>query len=135
MIFVDTSAWFALSVSRDQNHQAACDFRRQNEMPLVTTDYVLDETLTLMRARGENEKAITFGEHVLDESLCELEFLRPYDIRAAWVAFEHYGDKDWSFTDCTSLVVMERLGITTAFAFDRHFRQFPGVTVVPAVTA
>lgn len=70
-------------------------------------------------------------EQVLDESLCELEYLPPFDIRSAWVIFERYADKDWSFTDCTSFVVMERLGITQAFAFDRHFKQFPGVTVVP----
>lgn len=40
-------------------------------------------------------------------------------------------DKQWSFTDCTSRVVMERLGIQKVFAFDDHFRQFGTVTVVP----
>jgi len=44
--------------------------------------------------------------------------------RAAWEVFEKFNkDKDWSFTDCTSKVVMERLGIREAFAFDHHFDQ------------
>ena len=40
-------------------------------------------------------------------------------------------DKEWSFTDCVSRAVIERLGITTAVAFDEHFRQFGTVIVVP----
>ena len=42
-----------------------------------------------------------------------------------------YQDKGWSFTDCVSRVIMQRLDIRTAFAFDDHFRQFGTVTVVP----
>ncbi|MDT7605420.1 MAG: uncharacterized protein QOF61_3417 [Acidobacteriota bacterium] len=49
----------------------------------------------------------------------------------AWEIFRDYADKDWSFTDCASKALIERLGIKTAFAFDRHFRQFGSVTVVP----
>ena len=48
-----------------------------------------------------------------------------------WLAFSTFRDKDWSFTDCVSRVVMERLGITTEVAFDVHFRQFGNVAVVP----
>ena len=43
-----------------------------------------------------------------------------------------FDDKQWSFTDCTSRVVIDRLSLPTAFAFDEHFRQFGNVTVVPA---
>ena len=42
-----------------------------------------------------------------------------------------FRDKNWSFTDCTSRMVMEKLAIGTAFAFDQHFRQFGTVSVVP----
>ncbi len=48
-----------------------------------------------------------------------------------WETFRQFSDKGRSFTDCSSKVVMERLGITQAFAFDQHFRQFGSVTVVP----
>ena len=53
------------------------------------------------------------------------------DFRNAGDLLLRYRDKGWSFTDCTSYVVMERLGIETALAFDDHFRQFGTVTVVP----
>jgi len=46
--------------------------------------------------------------------------------------FRRFRDKGWSFTDCTSRVVIDRLSIPTAFALDQHFRQFGNVTVVPS---
>jgi predicted nucleic acid-binding protein len=49
----------------------------------------------------------------------------------AWETFERFADKDWSFTDCTSKVVIEQLGITHAFSFDHHFQQFGTVQLVP----
>lgn len=63
--------------------------------------------------------------------LAKVHYLTAADIAAAAELFRTYADKDWSFTDCTSKVVMESLGITTAFSFDRHFRQFGNITVVP----
>lgn len=42
---------------------------------------------------------------------------------------QSYTDKDFSFADAISFVVMERLGITRAFTFDRHFEQY-GFTVL-----
>jgi uncharacterized protein len=57
--------------------------------------------------------------------------LTPGDIELAWQVFRRFRDKDWSFTDCTSRVIIEKLGIPTAFAFDQHFRQFGIVNVAP----
>jgi predicted nucleic acid-binding protein len=45
--------------------------------------------------------------------------------------FKDFDDKDWSFTDCTSKVVIEQRRISQAFAFDHHFNQFGTVQVVP----
>lgn len=53
------------------------------------------------------------------------DFARAIDI------YRNYSDKLWSFTDCTSLAIMERLNVSKAFAFDEHFRQFGSVVVVP----
>ena len=61
----------------------------------------------------------------------ELHFLQEIEVRQAWKIFRDFADKEWSFTDCTSKVAMEKLGITKAFAFDQHFRQFGTVQVVP----
>ena len=53
------------------------------------------------------------------------------DLTLAWKVFEEFDDKNWSFTDCTSKVVMEQLGIEVAFAFDHHFHQYGTIRVVP----
>ena len=53
MIFVDTGAWFALAVQNDPDHEAAVAWLRQNRTPLITTDYILAETVTLLRMRDK----------------------------------------------------------------------------------
>ncbi len=131
MIFVDTGAWFAASIPRSAHHAAALSWMRDRPDTLVTSDYVIDETLTLMRSRNEPCQAIQFGRQIFSGKLCAIEYLTKDDIQRSWQVFEHYADKGWSFTDCTSKVLMERLGIKTAFAFDQHFRQFGSVDVVP----
>jgi predicted nucleic acid-binding protein len=47
-IFVDTGAWFACFVRRDSDHPAALEWMRGNRQPLVTTDFVFDELVTLL---------------------------------------------------------------------------------------
>lgn len=131
MIFVDTSAWFARYSPRDQYHQVACEFLRANGARLVTTDYVIDETLTLFKVRGNLERALRIGPYLLRGELCELIWVEPSDVQAAWSLFQRYRDKAWSFTDCVSFVIIERLSIRQAFAFDDHFRQYGNVEVLP----
>lgn len=131
MIFVDSSAWCAGFVRTDADYARAAAWLRGNDRPLVTTDYVVDETLTAVRVRGHVERSIRVGEKLFDAVFVTLEWVTPEDIRKAWDVFRKFRDKNWSFTDCTSRVVMERLGVHRAFAFDEHFRQFGTVTVVP----
>lgn len=131
MKFADTGGWFALFVPEDSNHAPAASWFARQRQPLFTTDYVVDETLTLLRARGQSEAALALGQQFFNGSLATIYYLTEADIRDAWQVFTRYADKEWSFTDCTSKVVMEKLGMTEAFAFDQHFRQFGTVTVVP----
>ena len=131
MIFVDTGAWFAAFVESDPNHESATRWRRANRERLITTDYILDETLTLLRARDQYDIALRFGLLAFGGRLADVHFLSPDTILEAWQVLQRFSDKGWSFTDCTSRVVMGRLGITAAFAFDNHFRQFGTVLVVP----
>ena len=132
MIFVDSSAWFSMYVPSDIDHNAAVEWDIRNERAsLVTTDYIIDETLTLLRARNCPVSATKLGTEFFCDTLCRIEWATQSDIREAWSIFRDFSDKAWSFTDCVSKVVMERLGITTAFSFDKHFRQFGGIEVVP----
>ena len=131
MIFVDTGAWFAAFVPNDPHHAAARGWLDSNTEPLVTSDYVLDETLTLLRVRGEQSRAFILGEQILSESIVSLHVVTIREIQLAFDIFRKFDDKRWSFTDCVSRIVMDEFKISTAFAFDEHFRQFGTVTVVP----
>jgi uncharacterized protein len=131
MIFVDTGAWYASLVPTDPDHAKAVQWLTANHFPLLTTDYVIDETLTLLRTRGEKKRALLLGARFFNDELAEIHKITPSDLVLAWRTFEQFDDKGWSFTDCTSKVVMEQLSIEMAFAFDHHFHQFGTIRVVP----
>jgi predicted nucleic acid-binding protein len=88
-------------------------------------------SLTLLRARGQKSRAIALGSAIVAGSAATLHFISPKEFHDAWEVFRRFGDKQWSFTDCTSKVVIENFSLTTAFSFDHHFRQFGTVRVVP----
>ena len=71
------------------------------------------------------------GRDLLNNPDIRIKWITPTDFDTAWTVFQQFNDKAWSFTDCTSRVIMQRLGIEQAFAFDEHFRQFGTVIVVP----
>ena len=131
MIVVDTGAWYASLVPTDPDHAKAVKWIASNHFPLLTTDYIVDETLTLLRARGEKTRALLLGAKFFRDGLAEVHKITAVDLSLAWDVFEQFDDKGWSSTDCTSKVVMEKLNITIAFAFDHHFHQFGSVQVVP----
>ncbi len=130
-VFVDTGAWFAYFVRRDPDHQAALQWMKANRLPLLTTDFVLDELFTLLKLRESHSVAVAAGDTLLHKRVARIERVSEEDFVRAWEVFQQYKDKEWSFTDCTSKVVIERLSITHAFAFDIHFEQFGTVIRVP----
>lgn len=128
MTFVDTSA---LVAEEDANHSSANAWWDQKTDELLTTDYVIDELLTLLRARGQHKRSEEIGEQLFAEDLADIRYLSAADVQRGWDIYRKFSDKAWSFTDCTSYAVMEKLGITHAWAYDVHFRQFGFVSVVP----
>ncbi len=90
----------------------------------------MDETLTLLAARGELRRALEAGRALFEADIAELHIVTAHQFHRAWGLFQQRASAGWSFTDCTSKVVMDDLGITGAVSLDIHFRQF-GVIVVP----
>ncbi|MDQ3438823.1 MAG: PIN domain-containing protein [Planctomycetota bacterium] len=131
MTFVDTGVWFASIVPTDPRHGEVADWHRVNNLPLLTTDYVVDETLTLLRARGERTRAIELGRSFFDLDLFAIHRVDEQDLHNAWRSFREQPDRLWSFTDCTSKAVIERLHIKRALTFDRHFVEFGVSAIVP----
>lgn len=125
-MFVDTSALVALADRSDRNHRNAADYL--NGIPripggIITTDYVLDETFTLLRMTIGLKNTISFGEALMRSDLFIVVQVDAGVQKLAWEWFKQYHDKTFSFTDCTSFVVMTSLSIREAFAFDKHFAQ------------
>ena len=83
MIFVDTGAWFSTFVPSDQRHRAATEWFYQNTSPLITTDYVVDETLTLLKARGETNRALAVADEFFRGDLATIHFLSAVNDREA----------------------------------------------------
>jgi len=126
VVFVDTSALVALADRKDRDHQPAAGFIRcltPAAGGLVTTNYVLDETFTLLRRTIGLPHTVAFAEALMQSRLYTIVQVDPKVQSLAWEWFKRYFDKDFSFTDCTSFVVMKAMSIGEAFAFDRHFVQ------------
>jgi predicted nucleic acid-binding protein len=131
MIFVDTGAWYALAVPSDPDHGQAKACIEASAAALVTSDFVVDELLTLFVVRGRKSAGVQWIHEVLHQGAVNLVRVTEVDFAAALHIYEQFVDKASSFTDCTSYVLMQRLNVETAFSFDQHFRQFGTVAVLP----
>jgi predicted nucleic acid-binding protein len=125
-VFVDTGYLLALEIANDQHHQAAVQHWQRivtTLPPLVTTSYVFDEVVTFFNSRGHHAKAVQVGNDLLRSASLQLIHVDEGLFYEGWTYLQRHHDKDYSLTDCISFVVMQRLSISTAFAFDRHFVQ------------
>jgi len=133
-LFVDTGAWCALYDRSDVHHARASAFLQEikrQKAQLITSDYVLDESLTLLRFRAGHKEAVEFGRWVLQSQLVKVINADEKTWQSAWDLFVRYDDKPFSFTDCTSFAIMRQLGLLNAFAFDRNFEQ-AGFVMLPS---
>jgi predicted nucleic acid-binding protein len=125
-VFVDTGAWVALRYGRDQFHGRARSLLRRlhaEGVGLVTTEWVLAEAVTLLKARGAVDHAIALGEAVQAGRLGHLIDSSAERRRRAWDLFVRYRDRRVGWVDCASFAVMEELGVTQFFGFDDDFSR------------
>jgi predicted nucleic acid-binding protein len=96
---------------------------KKHKFSFVCTDYILDETATLLKARGLSHVLSVFFESVLSSSICRVEWTDSDRFIAAKNYFIRHGDKDYSFTDCVSFVTMSEIKLKRVLTSDRHFMQ------------
>jgi predicted nucleic acid-binding protein len=136
-LLFDTSAFLALEDEDDENHASALDFRaklRSADNPyfmLYTTNYIIDETITIIRSNVGHSTAVSLGELIKSSSLFNILWIDPETEIVAWTIFKKYKDKDFSFTDCTSFATMEKEKIDSVFTYDKHFKQYGFSEIVP----
>ena len=129
-IFVDTSAFYSALNPRDALHaNAVATFMSivAESRLLVTSNLVVAETHTLILRRMGRDIAAGWLERMEDFNIV---FETETDSEAAQGIIARYSDKNFSYADAVSFVLMERLGIGVAFAFDDDFRQY-GLDVIP----
>jgi len=124
VIFIDTGALIARFVDRDQHHAAAIrhwNVLQRDRRRCVTSNFVLDETITLLARRTNYAFAAERARNLFQST--QLTIVRPdeTDEIAALAWFQKYADQGMSFTDCVSFVLMKQMEIKTVFSFDRHF--------------
>lgn len=129
-VFVDTGAWYALVDRKDPDHGRVVPVFRAYQRRLLSSNFVIDETLTLIRYRLSWDAAHAFGEKVRAGGLVEVIRVDPACEDAAWAIFSRYRDKTFSFTDCTSFALMDRLRPEAALAIDQDFRAY-GLRCLP----
>lgn len=124
--FVDTSGFYALLVDEDRHHARARALLLEAERArrvFVTTDYVIDETATLLRGRKESASIPLLFQTLQNSKACQMVWMDPDRLQAAQRLFLSHADKAWSFTDCSSFVIMRELGLREALTSDHHFEQ------------
>jgi predicted nucleic acid-binding protein len=134
LIFIDTGAFVATDLSRDQFYQRSrqiWDQLEDSDVRLYSSDAVFQETMGLLHARGGSDFAIRWAEiHFRGELITWLPVDAPAR-QAALPWMKKYADQGVSFVDATSFVLMRRENIRHVFGFDRHFaaagfRLWPG---------
>ncbi len=89
----------------------------------MTTDYVLDETATLLKVRGHAHLLSAFFDIVFASQACRLEWTDAEQFINTRILFLKHIDHDWSFTDCVSFRVMKKLRLSEALTKDEHFEE------------
>ncbi|MGH2457984.1 MAG: type II toxin-antitoxin system VapC family toxin [Chloroflexota bacterium] len=129
--FVDSSAYLALLDRKDEHYQEAVDVvsaLADQEYRQFTTNVLLIEAHALILSTLGIAPAVRFIRNLRQSKTVTVR-VRQGDEDNALQLLDHYQDKDFSFTDAISFVVMERLGIHLAFTFDHHFAQY-GFTIL-----
>lgn len=123
-VFVDTSAFLAIMSSDDVNHAPAKRIWQnllEHDEPLICTNYVLLEALTLLQQRLGMTAVRDFQDTVVP--LLVVEWVDSSMHRAGAQALLTANRRQLSLVDCVSFGVMRQYALIQVFAFDDHFKE------------
>jgi len=124
--FVDASGFFALLCPADPAHRKAQHILKKAAVEKrlgVTSDYVLDETATLLVARRVPHLAAELFRMIEQSQALRVVFIHAERFEEARALFLKHLDQEYSFTDCTSFALMREMKNHDALTSDRHFRE------------
>jgi len=123
-LFLDTGCIIARELTRDQFHEKAStgwSKLAESQCRLYCSEHVFDECMTLLGRRHSCAFASRCGAKYLDTQLINWLTSTEDDLRNALRLLKKYADQGVSYTDCISIVLMQREGIKQVFGFDHHF--------------
>jgi len=125
-VFIDTSVFVALRNADDELHIKSKELVRRalkGEFGRIcTSDYVIDEATTTALARTKrHDLALDIGRYIIDSPRITKLRVSEDSFSMAWEKFKGFADRPMSFTDCTSLALMERNHIKEIMSFDTGF--------------
>jgi predicted nucleic acid-binding protein len=129
-IIIDTGVFYAVQNERSTDHDTA-----KKALSRVisgefgtpyTTDYVYDETLTLVRSRTNSfREASTAGNRILGRNgfpdVIDMITVSGEFFDSSITAFERYHDHALSFTDASTVALVEEHDFDAVLAFDDDF--------------
>ncbi|HET6628248.1 MAG TPA: PIN domain-containing protein [Woeseiaceae bacterium] len=125
-VFVDTSGLYALVDKNDAHHEkarTAVEELARAGRKLVLTDYVIDEAATLAKARSGRRVAMRVLDLPEQSEGIRIEWIGSSRFEEAKTFFRKHADHGYSFTDCSSFVVMFELELIEALTTDKHFAE------------
>lgn len=122
-IFVDTSYFLALVNTRDKFHQATIKAAEKVAPPFVTSEAVLFEVGNALARPPFRLLGIQTIRQICADKVIEIVHIDPDLFNQSITFYRSRMDKSWGLTDCSSFVIMERLGIGAALTADKHFEQ------------
>ena len=121
-LFIDTSAFYSFFDKSDKNHQRISQLINDRTETFITSNFIVDELVTLLRVRHfEVVQIESYIEAILQEDICQLLRVSPETESKAWTMLKKYKDVTFSYTDCTSFILMKEHKIKKALSLDEHF--------------
>ena len=130
-LLADSTTLLALYLADDRNHRAAIDFLRATPRArFVLSEMILGEVATRLAARAGAVRGVEVARALLASQRYEVLFVDRELLNDATAFMEKHADRRLSLTDCASMALMRRIGLQSAFTFDRDFRDC-GFGMVP----
>ncbi len=122
IVFVDTSGILSVMNADDQYHTAGAALWYQwiKERPqLITSNYVILETVSLLQRRMGMDTVRSFHQHI--SPVIQVKWITAEIHQASVIALLTANRRHLSLVDCTSFEIMRDSDLHSVFTFDRHF--------------
>ncbi len=124
--YVDSVCWIAILNADDELHKRA-DIEYKELMNagahFVTSTAVLNEVANALSNHKFRDSVVKFHKRLQSSKRIEIVFIDESLWISGWNFYEKRSDKDWSLTDCISIVIMQEKGLTNSLTSDKHFEQ------------